>query len=458
MKRSDSDFFIVIGVFLVAYLIATISDFNEHWLSWASAYSMIGLEDLPIGLSFLSFALGWYAWRRLQDASVSHQQLSETIEKLQTEVEERMLAVEHAQVLSETKNEMLESEYLRNKKLKQVRMMGDALAAAVTLTELQEISVKYLKNIIPDHTVAVLFANKSFKNWGLAGAWGKHKDKVYLNVKLEECQVLQQGKAYIDSSNTQNMLCSNANLTTIKSVACYPIASHEMQYGVLHIRSERLTESLLSREEEQRVIEVCNTIGLHFHNTQLRTELSMASNRDELTGLLNRRGLGSTLKREIQTSQLQGYDVTVAMVDIDHFKQYNDSFGHPEGDKALKFVAETLAKNIRSRDVVARYGGEEFILVLPNTSKLEAYKKLKMLIAKVAEDSESVPECQRTITLSVGIATCPGDQKNEEALIKSADLALYAAKKRGRNCVVAYKAAASTVADPAKVIRTQQID
>lgn len=458
MKRSVADFLIVIGVFLVAYLIAAIAGLNERWLSWVSVRSIIGLEELPVALSFLSFALGWYAWRRLQDAGVSHQQLSETIKKLQTEVDERKLAVEHAQVLSETKNEMLESEYLRSKKLKQVRMMGDALAAAVSVDELQGISVKYLRKIIPDHTVAVLFANKSFKNWGLAGAWGEHKDKVYLNVKLDDCRVLQQEKPYIDSSNTQNMHCSNANLTTIKSVACYPIACHGMQYGVLHIRSERLTESLLSREEEQRVIEVCKTIGLHFHNTQLRTELSMASNRDELTGLLNRRGLGSTLKREIQASQLQGYHVTVAMIDIDYFKKYNDSFGHPEGDKALKFVAETLAKNIRSRDVVARYGGEEFILVLPNTSKVEAYKKLKMLIAKVAQDSENNTECKRAITLSVGIATCPEDQKNEEALIKSADLALYAAKKRGRNCVMAYKVADSAAVSPAKIIRTHQLD
>ncbi len=458
MKRSDTDFFIVIGVFLVTYVLATLTGLNERWLLWTSTDSIMGLSELPVVLSFLSIALGWYAWRRLQDAGVSHQQLSETIEKLQTEVEERKLAVEHAQVLSLTKNEMLESEYLRSKKLKQVRMMGDALAAAVTLDELQEISVKYLKKIIPNHTVAVLFANKSFKNWELAGAWGEHKDKVYWNVKLEECQVLQQGKPYIDSSNTQNMICSNANLTTIKSVACFPIACHEMQYAVLHIRSERLTESLLSREEEQRVIEVCKTIGLHFHNTQLRTELSMASNRDELTGLLNRRGLGSTLKREIQASQLQGNNVTVAMIDIDHFKKYNDSFGHPEGDKALKFVAETLAINIRSRDVVARYGGEEFILVLPNTSKAEAFKKLKALIAKVAENSGNSPECKRAITLSVGIATCPEDQKNEEALIKSADLALYAAKKKGRNCVMAYKVTGPASASTTKIIRTHQLD
>ncbi|SIS58573.1 GGDEF domain-containing protein [Neptunomonas antarctica] len=450
MKRSVSDFLIAIGVFLVSYLVAAILALNEYWLTWTAGYSYLGVDELPVALSFFSLMLAWYAWRRWQEASISHQQLSETIEQLRIEVEERKLAVEHAHVLSATKNEILENEYLRSKKLEQVRLMGDCLAAATSLKELQEISVTYLKNIILDHTVSVLFADKAFKNWTLVGAWGVHEDKVYTQVSLKDCQVLRQSKAYIESSNTQSMLCGNANLTSIKSVACYPIACHEMQFGVLHIRSEKLTESLLSSEDEEMIVAVCNTIGLHFYNAQLRAELSLASNRDELTGLLNRRGLGNTLKREIKASELQGYEVTVAMIDIDHFKKYNDSFGHQEGDKALRFVAETLAQNMRARDVVARYGGEEFILVLPNTSKIEAYKKLKMVIAKVAEDSHNSPDCKRVITLSVGIATCPQDHENEEMLIKSADLALYAAKKRGRNCVIAYKAPSPVKHDPAK--------
>ncbi|WP_293266502.1 GGDEF domain-containing protein [Neptunomonas sp.] len=462
MKRSVSDSLIVFIVFIVFYFFAALSGLNEHWVSWASTYSSIGLDELPVALAILCLALAWYAWRRLRDANASHQQLSETVEQLRLEAEERKLAVEQAQILSDTKHEMLEYEYLRSKKLQHVRLMSDALAAATSLDDLQAISVKYLKNLMPDHTVAVLFANKTFENWALAGAWGEHKDKVYPNVTLEQCQVLQQGKAYIDSSNTQQMLCGNANLTTIKSVACYPIACQAQYFGVVHIRSERLTGSLLSKEDEQRIIAVCNTIGLHFNNLQLRTELSMASNRDELTGLLNRRGLGNTLKREITTSEQQGYEVTVAMIDIDHFKNYNDSFGHQEGDKALKFVAETLAKNMRARDVVARYGGEEFILVLPNTSKIIAYKKLKMLIATVANDSELSPDCKRAITLSAGIATCPQDKSSEEALIKSADLALYAAKKRGRNCVMAYKVASSKVSATkpsaaANIIPTKQV-
>jgi diguanylate cyclase (GGDEF)-like protein len=164
----------------------------------------------------------------------------------------------------------------------------------------------------------------------------------------------------------------------------------------------------------------------------------MASNRDELTGLLNRRGLGNTLKREITAAGQQGYKVTVAMIDIDHFKAYNDTYGHPEGDKALKFIAEQLASNLRARDVVARYGGEEFILVLPNTTKAEAYKKLKAMLVSINKASVSSSECCKPITLSIGIATSPDDQTDEERLVKLADTALYAAKKRGRNCVIPY--------------------
>ena len=439
MKRSVSDFLIAIGIFVAAFLIAALTDLNERWLAWSQAQGLAGAEELPVALSFFSLALGWYAWRRWQDATSSHQQLSETVQQLQVEVEERRLAEEHAHVLSATKNEILENEYLRSEKLEQVRVMSDLLASASTLEELKAITVDSLQHIVPDHTVSVMFANTEFNLWKNAGSWGPHSDQVHQEMRLNDCWVLQNSKIYKDLSNTQTMSCPQANMTTIKSVACFPIICRERAFGVLHIRSDKLTENLLSSEDEKMVIAVCNSIGLHFYNAQLRAELSMASNRDELTGLLNRRGLGNTLKREIKASELQGYEVTVAMIDIDHFKQYNDTYGHQEGDKALKFVAEYLSRQIRSRDVLARYGGEEFILILPNTSKIEAYKKLKKMIAVIEELSGKSDTCMRAITLSVGIATAPGDSTEEEPLVKYADMALYAAKKHGRNCVVGYK-------------------
>ncbi len=452
MNKSKSDLLIAIGVFFLSYLIFAASHADLLWFSWGKEQGVWGVTSLPLALSVTTFGLAWFAWRRVTELAIAERQLDRTIECLKAEVEERKTAEEHASILSATQNEILENEYLRSEKLEQVRIMGDYLASATTLNELKSISIKCLKNIIPDHTVAVFFADATFSLWKQGSAWGVDEKNVYKEVEAGECWVLRRGQSYIDSSNTQNMLCDHANLTSIKSVACYPIFCREMQFGVLHLRSEQLMDKLLSSEDEKMVIAVCNTIGLHFYNTQLRNELSMASNRDALTGLLNRRGLANTFKREVQASSQQGYDVTVAMIDIDHFKKYNDSFGHQEGDKALKFVAETLAKSLRARDIVARYGGEEFIIILPDTSKAEAYKKLKAVIQQVALHSENSPECKTSITLSVGIATSPQDDMSEEKLVACADAALYMAKKRGRNCVIPYASPSS-----GKLIKTQQV-
>ena len=450
MNKTRSDLLKSIGVVCIAFVLLAWARVDQMWSLWSEGSALLGA--LPYALTIAGLLAGIYAWRRTQELSVIEKQLARTIECLKAEVEERKTAEEHASILSATQNEILENEYLRSEKLEQVRIMGDYLAAATTLEELKSISAKCLKNILPDHTVALLFADKTFSRWDQSAAWGPDEKNVYSQIQAHDCWVLRRGQAYIDSSNTQNMLCDNANLTSIKSVACYPIFCHEMQFGVLHIRSEQLMDKLLSSEDEKMIIAVCNTIGLHFYNTQLRNELSLASNRDALTGLLNRRGLANTFKREIQASAQQGYDVTVAMIDIDHFKKYNDSFGHQEGDKALKFVAEVLAKSLRARDIVARYGGEEFIIILPDTSKAEAYKKLKTVIAQVEQLSSKSPECKVPITLSVGIATSPQDNTVEDKLVACADMALYMAKKRGRNQVIPYASPS-----PTKLIKTQQI-
>jgi|GEM_PF-6332154 len=437
-RRSTLDVWIACGFFLVAYIAAALLDLNDSWRLWTQPFRMIGLDALPMALAITVGIVVWFAWRRWQEGEESRLALSETVERLQVEVEERKHAQEIAQVLSETKNEVLDNEYQRSEQLAQVSKMGDFLAAASSPEELKEISAKCLRNLLPHLTVGVMFADKSFSRWQLHSAWGEHYERIHPHVDAEQCWVLRRGQQYADQSNTQTMLCNEANVTELKTVACYPIFCREMQFGVLHIRSAEWQEHILSAEEEKMIVGVCNTIGLHFYNAQLRAELSMASNRDELTGLLNRRGLGNTLKREITAAGQQGYKVTVAMIDIDHFKAYNDTYGHPEGDKALKFIAEQLASNLRARDVVARYGGEEFILVLPNTTKAEAYKKLKAMLVSINKASVSSSECCKPITLSIGIATSPDDQTDEERLVKLADTALYAAKKRGRNCVIPY--------------------
>lgn len=438
MKKNRDDLPLILGLFSVLFIGIYVVDGGQLWIKM-SELVFAPLSALPLALGLTGLVLLWYVVELWKDSQAAHEELNDALAKMQNEVEERRLAEEHAHILTATKNEIIESELQRTKRLEQIRSMGDFLAGASSLKELRQIAVRSLNTILPEYTVGVLFADREFKRWKLIGAWGEHKESVHTEIDIESCWVLRQGQAYKDCSSTQMMMCDQANLTTIKSVACYPIFCRDMQFGVLHIRSDKPQEPLLSADDEKLIIGVCNTLGLHFYNAQLRAELSMASNRDALTGLLNRRGLGNTLKREIRSAVAQKYEVAVAMIDIDHFKQYNDTYGHPEGDKALRFVAEVLTENTRARDVVVRYGGEEFMLILPNTTKAEAESKLNTLIKTVESESKNSPQCQRAITLSVGVACAPRDQRSEEALVRLADVALYSAKKLGRNRVVAHK-------------------
>jgi diguanylate cyclase (GGDEF)-like protein len=172
-----------------------------------------------------------------------------------------------------------------------------------------------------------------------------------------------------------------------------------------------------------------------------RKELERLSVTDGLTGLVNRRRLMEALAVEVQRATRTGASCSVLMVDVDHFKQFNDTYGHPAGDAVLTRVAAILRESIRAVDVAGRYGGEEFLLVLTDTTMPGALEVADRIRARLATE---VFDGGR-ITVSAGAAQFPEGGRSAEALIMSADLALYQAKKEGRDRVV--QASAETARD-----------
>jgi diguanylate cyclase (GGDEF)-like protein len=157
---------------------------------------------------------------------------------------------------------------------------------------------------------------------------------------------------------------------------------------------------------------------------------------DPLTGLANRRTLMDCLDREFRRSQRNGSPLSLLMVDVDHFKRVNDSFGHQQGDRALVTLAALLQKHLRPYDLAARFGGEEFSLVLPETPMAEALKVADRLRQATPELAFAGTLGRLRLTISIGAAAFPGsDIRNVEDLIRQADDALYVAKRNGRNRV-----------------------
>jgi len=168
----------------------------------------------------------------------------------------------------------------------------------------------------------------------------------------------------------------------------------------------------------------------------LQKQLSDQANRDALTGLYNRRYLDSTLERELARCQREGQPLSLMLIDIDHFKQINDTYGHQAGDEVLKQLADMLNAQARSADVVCRFGGEEFLLLLPNMPQAVAQERAEQWRRDFAANTIVFGEFRMQVTLSIGLASYPGHGTSPQALIRSADRALYRAKTEGRNRVV----------------------
>jgi diguanylate cyclase len=169
---------------------------------------------------------------------------------------------------------------------------------------------------------------------------------------------------------------------------------------------------------------------------KLQVLLSEQANRDPLTGLYNRRYLDSTLERELARSKREGQPLSLILIDIDHFKQINDTYGHQAGDEVLKRMAGMLDKQARLADVACRYGGEEFLMLLPNMPQSKAIERAEQWRTDFAATTIVFGEFRMQVTLSSGIATYPGNGTTAHALIQCADDALYRAKTEGRNRVV----------------------
>jgi diguanylate cyclase (GGDEF)-like protein len=188
-----------------------------------------------------------------------------------------------------------------------------------------------------------------------------------------------------------------------------------------------------------RVLRIlCNQAAIAIENARVYERLEQLAATDSLTGLFNRRYFQQALTREVSRAERRGSRVALMMLDIDHFKPLNDTYGHTVGDVVLKKVAEILSKDVRKGDVLARYGGEEFVILLSEAS-YQGIKEIAERIRKSIAAATIHPAGPRKrVTVSVGWALYPDDTKETDKLVELADRALYFAKDTGRNQVAGY--------------------
>jgi len=214
--------------------------------------------------------------------------------------------------------------------------------------------------------------------------------------------------------------------------------------GIFHLQSNSIsstkqngTHEEISEIQLQLAKIMADTIALALANLKLRMSLLHQSIRDPLTGLFNRRYLEETLEREVHRATRLQRSVALIMLDIDHFKRFNDTFGHEAGDALLRELGSFLMQEIRGGDFACRYGGEEFVLILPEISPEHVLSSAERMREKVKElNVQYSGGVLENITLSLGVALFPMHGTSGKTILRAADGALYEAKHKGRDQVV----------------------
>lgn len=381
----------------------------------ALAYATGSHAALVGGTAFAALLL-WIAWQ------------------VQAELEARSAAAEAAAAeAAQQLRDLKAGQDARSNDLALLGRYGNLLIGCTDLAEALQISQQMLSLLLPDSagTIYPLLDGE-----GLAEAthlWGIHAAETRMQASSDDCWCMQRHRVHQSGNTAPGSLCAHVVAppgAAPMTAACIPLTAQGESLGWIYLSAHG--EGPLSKL--QVAVAAADQLALALANLKLRQNLRDLSVRDPLTGLFNRRYLSESLAREIARGRRRNLPVSVMAFDLDHFKDFNDRYGHPAGDAILVAFARVLQANSRSEDVACRQGGEEFVLILPEMDLAVAMRRAGDLMTAMARmdvmhEGRMLPK----LTTSIGVAVYPQHGGTPEALLAQADQALYEAKAQGRN-------------------------
>jgi diguanylate cyclase (GGDEF)-like protein len=398
-----------------------------HTMTQALAQGeFVGPDALAVNNEFSALT------RSFGEMAMARKQAEEEIRTLNAGLEQRI--ARRTEELAET-NHALER---YSDEVAQITKMSNLLQTADDMTEANEILSLLLPRLIAPHGGAVYLTANSLNRLDCLAQWGDTPHPPVINP--EDCWGMRRGGFYGAGDPEHDMFCAHARTEAghHQPYVCVPLMAQSTSLGLLHIAfnfDSGLTEVRAS--EQARVLRLADQIGLALANLKLRLTLREQSIRDALTGLHNRRYLEESLEREVARAARDSNPLAVLMIDLDHFKRYNDQYGHNGGDALLRALGRILKQSGRASDLIARYGGEEFTVLLHNTSLAGASawcEELRNAVQKM--EIRSAEQLLPPITISLGLALYPENGVTADELLSAADAALYEAKRDGRDCLV----------------------
>jgi diguanylate cyclase (GGDEF)-like protein len=327
------------------------------------------------------------------------------------------------------------------RRAREAELMTDSrneLQLCVNSQQAQESAARSLEKLLPATSGAICLINSSLQIVEIVASW--NNPTAFLDgFSLESCCGLRSGRVRWRKPNQSAVHCRHFTAAGAPDhYVCLPMAAHGETLGMAYVEYPSAGVAAMVEFQAPLLLEMIEMASMAIASLNLRSRLEQQSVRDGLTGLYNRHVLELGLDRELRRAVRQRTTVAVLMLDVDHFKKFNDDFGHEAGDSVLRQVAEILTHTMRGEDIICRYGGEEFVAILPDVSFEAALERAQHLRRVVSETRPLFRnEDRHGITVSIGVAMYPQHAETTETLLRAADRALYEAKHQGRDRIVA---------------------
>lgn len=335
----------------------------------------------------------------------------------------------------------------KNRLLQEITILDDmsqGLQNCMAEHEAYPIIVHALNDLFLCSSGALLICDENEENCQSIANWGEVPDSFFNDIQVTSCHALSTKKVFNSLSEEKDNNAQHCDAIHDKETICIPLVSREIRLGLIRLRLDNVDRrrALASTQNHQWHLMRTSAehISLALANLRLRESLRAQSIRDPLTNLYNRRYMEESLFREISRMKRNKSSLGVIMLDVDYFKNLNDTYGHTAGDEVLKKLAALLANSTRNADIACRYGGEEFILILPDACLNSTAAKAEHIRLKIEKELHmDFDNRKASVTVSLGVSVYPENGVLTHDLISQADKALYAAKRSGRNRVTVAK-------------------
>jgi diguanylate cyclase (GGDEF)-like protein/PAS domain S-box-containing protein len=351
------------------------------------------------------------------------------------DISEQIQSSQAERAHAESLNRLVKELEIQTDQMTMLNEMAALLECCATTKEACAVVGQSTPKFFPGATSGTLYTFKASRNLVEAAiSWGNAPSDVVFAP--DGCWALRRGQPHWSQSG--GVICSHLEMTRPVKHLCLPMVGHGETLGVFNLEFESEgSESQGSLFAQQRLgVTVANQIALSLASLRLRETLRDQSIRDPLTGLFNRRFMQEALEREMVRARRKNHPISVLFLDIDHFKRFNDTFGHDAGDFVLQSFADLLRGFFRGDDVACRCGGEEFAVILPESVAANAAIRADTLRNELKQLKLHYKNTRLgTVSVSIGIAAFPEHCATPDELLKVADQCLYRSKAEGRDRV-----------------------